>query len=52
MENGEKTAFSIESFSDEFSSALIQSAASAFADSISDGDFDAADISNLFGGLI
>ena len=52
MENGEKTAFSIESFSDEFSSALIQSAASAFADSISDGDFDAADISNLFGGLM
>ena len=52
MENGEKTAFLIESFSDEFSSALIQSAASAFADSISDGDFDAADISNLFGGLI
>ena len=51
MENGEKTAFSIENFSDEFSSALVQAAANAFADSINDGDLNAADISNLFGGL-
>ena len=51
MENGEKTAFSIENFSDEFSSALVQAAANAFADSINDGDLTAADISNLFGGL-
>ena len=50
-ENGEKTAFSIENFSDEFSSALVQAAANAFADSINDGDLNAADISNLFGGL-
>ena len=51
MENGEKTVFSIENFSDEFSSALVQAAANAFADSINDGDLNAADISNLFGGL-
>lgn len=51
MENGEKTASSIENFSDEFSSALVQAAANAFADSINDGDLNAADISNLFGGL-
>lgn len=51
MENGEKTAFSIENFSDEVSSALVQAAANAFADSINDGDLNAADISNLFGGL-
>lgn len=52
MENGEKTAFSIENFSDEFSSALVQGRGKRpFADSINDGDLNAADISNLFGGL-
>ena len=51
MKNGDKSVFSIENFSDEFSSALVQAAANAFADSINDGDFSAADITNIFGGL-